>query len=367
MTLTSRAIVQTGPRTLELQEFDVPEVGLDDAVLRVEACGTCGSDWSQYKGEYSFVEYPVVMGHEPVGIVEAIGDLAAERWGLKAGDRVAVEPTLPCGTCRACRSGSLTLCAGNGGLASYGYLPVTFSDRTALWGGYADYMYLPANALVHRIDASIPAEIATLFNPLGAGIHWGVHLPGTTIGDTVVILGAGQRGLSCVLACHSAGAQRVVVTGLERDAHKLALARRLGADDAIVVEDKDPVEEILGLIGTPGADVVVDTTPAAARSIADAIEIVRPGGTVVLAGAKGTHTVDGLVSDRIILKGIRILGARGVTSRAYAAAIALMESGRHPIEQLHTHKVGLADTERGLAILGGQVPGESAIQVTIVP
>src|SRR4030095_11291042 len=222
---TSRAIVQTGPAQPRLRELPVPELTDDTALLRVEACGICGSDAEQYTGTIP-VRYPLVPGHEPLGVIEAIGDRAAQRWGVDVGDRVAVESLIPCGHCPACRGGRYQVCRGRGGgLFGHGYVPL---DRApGLWGAYADYMYLDACSIVHRIRADLPANIAVLFNPLGAGFRWAVEMPGTGPGDSVLILGPGQRGLASVIAARAAGADRIIVTGLARDAAKLALARRL--------------------------------------------------------------------------------------------------------------------------------------------
>src|SRR5207248_7567125 len=134
---TCRAVVQTAPRRLELRELPVPEIDDDSALLRVEACGICASDAEQYAGVLP-VRLPVVPGHEPLGVIERIGERAAKRWGVDVGDRVAVESIIRCGHCRACIAGRYQLCRGRGGLFGHGYVPL---DRPpGLWGAYADYM-----------------------------------------------------------------------------------------------------------------------------------------------------------------------------------------------------------------------------------
>src|SRR5213593_3963834 len=106
---TSRAVVQTAPRRLELRELPIPEIDDDSALLRVEACGICGSDAEQYVGTIP-VRYPLVPGHEPLGVIERIGDRAAKRWHVDVGDRVAVEAPIPCGHCRSCVTGHYNVC-----------------------------------------------------------------------------------------------------------------------------------------------------------------------------------------------------------------------------------------------------------------
>ncbi|MGH7802829.1 MAG: alcohol dehydrogenase catalytic domain-containing protein, partial [Candidatus Binatia bacterium] len=118
---TSRAIVQTGPRALELREFPLPEIDADSALLRIEACGICGSDVEQYTGTIP-VRYPVIPGHEPLGTIEKIGDRAAKRWHVDVGDRVAVEAPIPCGHCRSCLLGRYHVCRGRGSMFAHGYV-----------------------------------------------------------------------------------------------------------------------------------------------------------------------------------------------------------------------------------------------------
>src|SRR5712692_704905 len=163
---TCRAVVQTAPRQLELRELPVPDIDDDSALLRVEACGICGSDAEQYAGVLP-VRFPVVPGHEPLGVIERIGDRAAKRWGVNVGDRVAVESIIRCGHCRACIAGRYQLCRGRGGLFGHGYVPL--ERPPGLWGAYADYMYLDPLSIVHPIREDIPAAVAVMFNPLGAG------------------------------------------------------------------------------------------------------------------------------------------------------------------------------------------------------
>jgi threonine dehydrogenase-like Zn-dependent dehydrogenase len=366
MVETSRAIVQTAARALELREFPLPPIGDDDALLKIEACGICGSDWAQYQGEYDgWMRYPVVPGHEPVGRIAKIGANASRRWGVHEGDRVVVEPLLPCGSCRYCNQGHHETCIGYGRVSCYAYIPIDV-EPTALWGAYADYLYLDPHSLVHRVDEQLPVELAALYNPLGSGIHWAVHRPDTKVGDSVVILGCGQRGLCAVIAAKEAGASFIAVTGLRRDARKLDLAAELGADLTIVADEDDVVSSVMDVL-PHGADVVLDATPQSPEAVNDAITIAARQGTVALAGVKGTHRVSNLESDLIMQKNLTVVGAKGSPWRATEAAIRLIESRRHPLEQLHTHTIPLEQTQYALELLAGEVPGEQAIHIAIVP
>jgi alcohol dehydrogenase len=172
---TARALVLDEPRRLVARELPVPAVADDDAVLRVEACGLCGTDHEQYTGALP-AGFAFVPGHESVGTIEAIGPVAERRWGVSAGDRVAVEVFLSCGACEACRAGLYRRCERHGMADMYGFVPV---DRPpGLWGGYAEHQYLAPDSLVLPVPPSLDPVVATLFNPVGAGIRWAVTVPG---------------------------------------------------------------------------------------------------------------------------------------------------------------------------------------------
>jgi threonine dehydrogenase-like Zn-dependent dehydrogenase len=360
---TSRAIVQTAPRRLELRELPLPDIDAESALLRVEACGICGSDAEQYAGVLP-VQMPVVPGHEPLGVIERIGDKAAKRWGVDVGDRVAVETLIPCGYCPACVGGRYQMCRGRGLMFAHGYVPL--ARPPALWGAYADYMYLDPHSLVHRVRKDVPTAVAVMFNPLGAGFRWAVELPQTGPGDSVLVLGPGQRGLASVVAARAAGADTIIVTGLTRDAPKLALARELGADHVIDVEREDARVRVRELTGGRGADVVVEVSANAPEPVAEALHYVASGGRIVLAGVKGFKAVPEFVSDLAVVKEVTIRGAFGVTSRAYAAAIRLIESGGVPLARMHTHDFPLTDAELAIQTLAGEAPGEPSIHSCLV-
>jgi len=357
---TTAAMVQTGPRKLELRSFPLPEIGDEDALLRIEACGICGSDVEQYHGALR-LPFPLIPGHEPLGIIERIGDRAAQRWGVDVGDRVAVETMLACKFCDACLGGRYHLCRTR---RIYSYIPL--DQEPGLWGAYAEYMYVAPNSVVHKVDRSLPPELAVLFNPLGAGFRWAVEIPDTQPGQSVVILGPGQRGLASVVACRQVGAGTVIVTGLASDAPKLALAREFGADLTIDVENEDAGARILAATDG-GADVVVDVSAYATSPVAAALDYVKPGGTIVLAGVKGYKPVPDFISDKIVMKEISIRGAIGVTHTGYAQAIRVIESRRVPLEKMHTHDFRLRDAEEAILTLAGEAPGPRSIHSCLLP
>jgi threonine dehydrogenase-like Zn-dependent dehydrogenase len=360
-----RAAVQLGPGQMEIQEFPRPAIGPDSGLLRVEANGICGSDVESFKGHLGRGRYPIIPGHEPMGIIEELGDRAAERWGVRVGDRVALEVIVPCRTCHLCLTGRYQSCPHR--TIGHGVTPT--SVEPSLYGGFAEYLYLTPNAILHPIDKNVPAEIAVMFNPLGAGVRWAAHLGQVGLGDTVVVLGAGQRGLSAVIAAKAVGAGTVIVTGLAADKHKLELAEQFGADHTIVVdgdEAQDVVTRVNEITSGAGADVVLELTPMAGGPVMDALLCARHGGRVVLAGLKGGKDVP-VRTDTIINRALTVVGAFGVDARGYREAIRIIESGRFPLARLHTHTFGLAETEQAIQTLAGEVPGQPAVHVSVHP
>ena len=362
MTLkTTLAMVLTAPRKLEPMNLPVPQVQDDSAILRIEACGICGTDCEQFATGMR-VPMPHIPGHEPLGIIDAIGDAAARRWDVDVGDRVAVETLLSCHKCKRCLAGNYHLCKQR---RVYSTIPLAVDH--GLWGAYAEYMVLDKSSLLHKMDKTIPAEIGVMYNPLGAGFRWAVELPQTKQDDTLLILGPGQRGLAAVIAANSVGVKTIIVTGLEVDRVKLDLASLYGATHTIDVENENLKDRIKQITDGEGVDIVLDVTPGATAPIEDAISVVRTGGCVVLAGVKGYKPVSNFISDKVVFKELRILGAFGVTSSGYRKAIDLIQSGTVPLDKMHTHNFSVRDAELAIKTLGREIPGDESIHSCLLP
>lgn len=347
------ARVLEAPGRLATRRIPVPDPGDGDAVVRVEACGLCGTDHEQFSGVLPS-GFAFVPGHETIGIIEAIGEAAATRWDVAVGDRVAIEVFQSCRACDPCIRGEYRQCRVHGIGDMYGFLPV---DRMpGLWGGYATHHFLGPDAVVHRVPDGLDPVVATLFNPLGAGIRWGATVPGTGPGDVVAVLGPGIRGLAAVVAAKEAGAAFVMVTGHgPNDASRLDVCRAFGADLTVDVATDDPVAALRSA-GFGGADVVVDVTAKAPQAFAQAIGLARTGGTVVVAGTRGFGTRPEFEPDLIVYKELRILGALGVDRPAYAAALTLLASGRYPFASIPRLTAGLDGVEELLHLMGGTDP-----------
>jgi alcohol dehydrogenase len=347
----ARALVLERPRELRVRELPLPEIGDDDGLLRVEACGLCGTDHEEWSGLLA-PGYGFVPGHESVGVVEQVGPAAAERWGVQAGDRVAVEVFLSCRQCDACLGGEYRRCTAHGLADMYGFVPV---DRgSGLWGGYATHQYLAPDSLLLPVPDSLDPVTATLFNPLGAGIRWAVTVPETKPGDVVAVLGPGIRGLSAVAALREAGAGFVAVTGAgERDRQRLELAREFGADLVIDVTQQDPAPALRKAAGGL-ADVVVDVTAKAPAALGQGVAMAKVGGTLVMAGTRGSTDTPGFDPDHVVYKELRILGALGVDATAYRAALDLLATGRYPFDALPREVVDLDGASDLLARMAGE-------------
>jgi threonine dehydrogenase-like Zn-dependent dehydrogenase len=358
------AAVQVGARHIELRRLPVPgELGPDEALLAVEATGMCGTDWDQYRGLLApMVPFPVVAGHETIGRIVSCGETASKRWGLTEGARVAVESTVACGVCPPCTAGRWLFCEHR---LIYGLTSVT--NEPGLSGGFAEYMILRANSRVYPLPDHLSTEDAVFFNPLGSGFDWGVRIAGTVPGDTVVIFGPGQRGLSCVIAARDAGAHRIVVVGRQRSHWKLELARSLGATHTVDSETESVVGAVHAATDGRMADRVIDTTPSAMQPVLDACEIARPEGTVVLAAKKASTVQSSVLIDHLLAKALTMRGAYSVSEWGKEEAIRYLSSNQHDLSGLHTHTMHLDELDVALRTLGDEIEGERAMHITITP
>lgn len=360
----AQAVILDGPRQLRQAELPIPEIGDDDGLLEIEACGLCGTDHELFTGSIT-PGFAFVPGHEAVGRIVAVGSGAAKRWNVALGSRVALECFQSCRSCPDCLAGDYRRCPRHGLGDMYGMIDLRRSP--GLWGGFATHQYLAPDSMLLPLPESLPAEVAVAFNPVGAGIRWGVTLPGTKEGDVVAVLGCGIRGLASAAAAKEAGARFVMVTGAgERDHRRLREALRFGADLAVDVLAEDPVGRLRREAGVQGADVVVDVTAKAPTAFTQGIHLARPGATMVVAGIRGPGGVPGFEPDHIVYKELRIIGALGVDVVAYKAAIELLAGGRYPFAELPRHVVDLDETAELLRLMAGE-GGTPPVHAVVVP
>ncbi|MGE0653472.1 MAG: zinc-binding dehydrogenase [Alphaproteobacteria bacterium] len=357
MAETTQAAVSYDVRRTEVREIAMPKIPDDGGLLEIECTGVCGSDWPYYL-KYPKSKGPLILGHESVGRIKALGTKAAARFGVREGDRVALEEYLPCGHCRYCRTGDFRLCPeadtlNTSGGVRYGSTPI--SREPSLWGGYSRYQYLHPNTVFHRVPDHVPAELATLALPLGNGVEWAYLQGGAKIGETVVIQGPGQQGLACVVAVKEAGAASVIVTGLATptDRKRLALAGLLGADHTIEVGDRDPVEAVKDITGGEMADLVLDCASGGPDSVVSAIKLARIGGRIIFGGRK-FRPIPEFESDSLVTRFLTVKGMRGHSYEAVELGLQIIAGGKYPLDELCTHSFGLDQVDEALRTVGGE-------------
>lgn len=362
----SRAAVQTAARNVVVSEFPLPaKLPCGFGLIRIEASGMCGSDAEQWLGNLEcsgLVEYPVIPGHEPIGRIEQVDDAVARQYGVHIGDRVAIEPLAGCGRCPACRHGRAFRCHAD--LLRLGYRPTRFEP--ALWGGFADYLVLDPRLRVHRLPDQLSPQDATLFNPLASCLEWSLDDAGIKEGEIALIIGGGLRGLCLAIACHYAGAGRIILASRGLSPRRRSLAASFGVTDVLSSDPVTLAAEVAACTGGALADRVFDTTPNNVDVVSAAMGCTRPGGTILLIGLKSgacaTFWPDKVAINALTIKGV--IGTRA--SRSYKQAIDILQSGRYAFGDLHTHTVGLDEVGEAMRMLAE--PGDQEVlHVTVMP
>jgi alcohol dehydrogenase len=345
-----RAAIYQGPREITVEDVPKPELASpEDAVVRVTHTAVCGSDLWFYRGE-SDREAGSAVGHEPMGIVEAVGD---DVTAVRPGDRVFAPFSTSCGSCEFCRKGLHTSCVrgdgwgGDNGGAQGEYVRCPHADGTLVRvpDRYAD-------------DEDVLESLLPLTDVMGTGHHAAVSA-GVSEGDTAVVVGDGAVGLCGVLAARRLGAERIVAMGHHED--RLALAEDFGATDTIAARGDDAVERALDLTDG-GANHVVECV-GAASAMDTAISVARPGGTVGYVGVPHGVTDEGLDVLSLFTDNVSLNG--GVAPvRAYAAELmADVLQGTLDPSPIFTKTVDLEDVAEGYRAMDER----DAIKVVVKP
>jgi threonine dehydrogenase-like Zn-dependent dehydrogenase len=349
------AAVRTGPGRIELREFPMPAIPEDAALMRMEVAGICGTDVKMFKSPPS--NAPTIMGHENIGYIAKAGREFIRRKGFKEGDLVFAEHYVMCGECKWCHAGEYRHCENtdwrnNPDSIRYGY---TAADRAPhLWGGFAQYVFLPWNSVLHRVPKGVPPELAGLVTPMANGVEWSLFDAGVTYNSKVLIQGPGQQGLSQTVICKQAGASLIIVTGTSKDAARMQVAMDLGADYVIDVNNEDPLARINEITGGEGVDIALDCTAGAGTApILLGIEaLTRKAGTLLIQGE--LKEFPNFPLERLTTKAITIKSARGHSYRSCELALAQIASGRFPLEKITTHRFALKDAELAIMSVGNQ-------------
>ena len=371
MTEKAYAAVLTEVRHFDYRQVELPEIGADEGLLRMEAAGLCGTDYEQFDGHFAGTIYgtlPMTPGHEILGWIDRVGARAAAKWGVKEGDRVIVETSIPCGECQPCEDGRPIFCDENMG---YG-IRLGFDNPPHLWGGYASHLYLHPKSRIHKVPDDIPTDAMSLFNPLSNAVRWASARPNLKEGQTIVIEGPGQRGLLSVVVAREIGAENIIVTGTHADAHRLELARQLGATTTITVEDEDPVERVLDLTNGRKADVVLDVSAGATEPILQAVEMVKKGGVIVVAGLKTHNALNNFFTDKLVFNEISMLGALSSDWEDTGEAVEILKKYWRELQVLCTHHYPIGEAEKAVRLLGREIedgpePVHIHLDTTVTP
>ena len=310
---------------LEVADFPQPQPGPGEVLIRIAACGICGSDVHGYDGTSGRRVPPIVMGHEAAGVVAATGGGITR---FKPGHRVTFDSTVYCGECVFCRRGEVNLCDRRE------VIGVSCGDYRR-HGAFAEYIAVPERILYHLPEAMSFPEAAML-EAVSVALH-GVHVTGDLKDQTALVIGAGMIGLLTMQAARAAGAARVIIADI--DATRLNLARSLGVDEAFNLSGADLTREILSQTGGFGSDVVLEAV-GRNETIATGIDSVRKGGTVTLIG-NITPKVE-LPLQKVVTRQIRLQGS-AASSGEYPEAIDLVASGKIQVKPLITAVAPLED------------------------
>ena len=323
---TMRRVV-VGPERIEITTADVPSPTADEVRVQTVLAGVCGSDTHAAHGEHPFVALPYHPGHEVVGVVQAVGDDVTD---IRVGQRVSVEPTLPCWQCKMCTTGRSNLCE-NLRFFGCGY------DQ----GGMADYFTIPANRL-HVVPDAIDDLNAALIEPLSTPVH-AARLAGDLAGLKVVIIGCGTIGLLTLAAVRHFGAGTVVMTDMLES--KRALATHLGADQTVDAGSASVVEDVRAALGE-SADVVFDCV-ANQFTVPQAIRMALKAGTVVVVGVPaGDVSIPlALVQDQQV----RVQGSATYTASDFATSIEMIAAGEVRSDDFITARFPLEQTSEAFA------------------
>lgn len=321
-----KAQVLKATDTLALEERPRPRPGPGEVLVRVTHSGVCGTDLKIYRGGIP-VRHPLVMGHEMIGRVEG-----GEAGSLKPGDRVIVDPVTFCGVCFWCRAGQQHLCPD-------GRLMGRDVD-----GGFAEYLVVPA-ANLHRLPDSVSDEVAPLIQVLTTCLH-AQRLVQIFPGEAVVVIGLGVAGQLHVQLAKARGAHPVI--GVSRSAWKLDLARRLGADLTLPVEE-DVEGAVREATGGRGADLVIESVGKVA-TLAQAVRLARVGGRLLVFGVL-TEQEGALPFYQLYFKELAVINSRAAKAEDYPASIDLVARGAVRLEPLVSHRLPLAELPAALDLL----------------
>ncbi|MCA9058044.1 MAG: galactitol-1-phosphate 5-dehydrogenase [Planctomycetaceae bacterium] len=341
-----KALLLTEYKNLELSELPTPEIGPDDLLVEVRACGICGSDIHGYDGSTGRRIPPLVMGHEAAGVVTAAGSNVTR---FRVGDRVTFDSTVSCGRCYFCRRGEINLCDNRR------VLGVSCGEYRQ-HGAFAEYVAVPEH-ICYAIPENLPFEHAAMIEAVSIAVHAANRTP-VSLGDTAVVVGSGMIGLLVIQAIRLAGCARVIAVDV--DDSRLEKAKELGADLVINAKTADVVEEVKKATGGRGADVALEVV-GMTETVRSAISCLRKGGSVTFVGNLSPDVNFPLQS--VVTREISVYGS--CASRGeYPACIELLQRGDIRVDSMISAMAPLEDGAAWFQRLYKGEPGTMKVILT---
>lgn len=325
---TSRAFVVDGSGRGEVQEIPIPAVRPGEVLVRMEGVyGCAGGDTIVYAGKHPHSQgrYPLILGHEGIGVVAAIGEEAAGRRGLKIGDRIAVEVMVPCDTskpdaCESCHTGNYQLCEKN---QQHG-VSMPLSLGHGLWGMYSDYLMVHPRAITHRIPDHVSLENAVATAFLANAVRWTEIAGRVAPGEFVAVFGPGPQGVGSAAVATYRGATPILI-GLSSDQARFDIAVGIGVvkpEHIIRADREDIVEKVRELTAGAGCDLSIECS-GADPAVTPWLKVLRKRGRGVICGYHGGRDV-AVSIDQIATKELSVQGAWG-QARGFAMAIEMLD------------------------------------------
>ena len=320
-----KALLLTAPSELELADVPVPECAADSVLVRVAACGICGSDVHGYDGSSGRRIPPLVMGHEAAGTIAEVGSAVTD---FRVGERVTFDSTVSCGSCPFCERGEVNLCDRRQ------VVGVSCGDYRR-HGAFAEFIAIPARIL-YRVPDELSLEHAALIEAVSIAVH-AVRRSQVKRGETALVVGAGMIGLLVMQVLRHVGCKQIVAVDL--DESRLALARQLGANSTLVAGNSEIADQLLTATQGTGFDhafEAVGFTP----TVQLAIKSVRKGGSVTLVGNLAPEVT--LPLQTVVTRELTLYGTCG-SSGEYPECIELMATGAVQVAQLISAQVPLEE------------------------
>ncbi len=331
---------------LELADMPLPAVGPDEVLVRVEACGICGSDVHGYDGSSGRRIPPIVMGHEAAGTVEAIG---ADVRKYAKGDRVTFDSTVYCGKCAYCAQDQINLCDNRQ------VIGVSCGDYRR-HGAFAEFVVVPER-IMYPLSETISFDEAAMLEAVSVALH-AVKVSPVAGGETALVIGAGMIGLLTLQAAKAAGCKRVLITDV--DATRLNMAKQVGAEEILHCSGAELVAEVMRLTNGKGVDLTLEAV-GRNETVAAAIDCTRKGGTVTLVGNITPEVT--LPLQKVVSRQIRLQGSCA-SSGEYPEAIELIANGKIKVKPLITAVASLEEGPRWFERLHSREPNLMKIILT---